>query len=110
MNGRSKGKENTRARTNARVYGGRVYSEGYRRLHGVGIKGKVCRVWRCLRLINVNLIQRKCRCIHEAGNVRPTVTRSAPLSPHDERQSRVWMHSTLQQLCVFRDTSSFFSL
>jgi len=25
------------------------------------------RVWRCLRLINVNLIQCECRCIHEAG-------------------------------------------
>jgi len=24
------------------------------------------RVWRCLRLINVNLIQRECRCIHKA--------------------------------------------
>lgn len=42
------------------------------------IKGKVCRVWRCLRLINVNLIRREMhRCIYETGS---SLSRSALLS------------------------------
>lgn len=104
MNGQTKGKENACARTGVRVL--RAVSPRATGDHGVGIKGKVCRAASgdvCASL-TVTSFNANADAFVQQSHARLLSRRMTSMSA-----SRVGALN-YRGSCVFRDTSSFFSL